>query len=117
MNKTLETLEVLVEGTLIVPPMNALPAKPSPPFTTKAPVLVDVDTVLFEINKFEIFEAVVEGTYTVPPIKAFPVTPRPPNIEKAAVIVEDALVAPRIVTPVPTATIKFVELTDAPVPA
>jgi hypothetical protein len=45
-NKTLEILEVLVEGTLIVPPINALPTNPNPPLIAKAPVLVDVETVL-----------------------------------------------------------------------
>ena len=45
-NKILEILEVLVEGTLIVPPINALPANPKPPLTTKAPEFVDVEAVL-----------------------------------------------------------------------
>jgi hypothetical protein len=42
----LETFDVLVEGTFIVPPINALPAKPNPPLTAKAPVFVEVDAVL-----------------------------------------------------------------------
>ena len=50
-------------------------------------------------------------------MKAFPVTPKPPNIDKAATVVDDAFVAPRIVTPVPTAEIILRELTEAPVPA
>ena len=44
--RTLETFDVLVEGTFIVPPINALPAKPNPPLTAKAPVFVEVDAVL-----------------------------------------------------------------------
>ncbi len=44
-----------------MPPINALPARPKPPATTKAPVVVLVVAVLFETNKFEILEGVVEG--------------------------------------------------------
>ena len=80
------------------------PPIPTPPEITNAPETVLVDTVVLVIT-------------VVPPMKAFPVTPNPPSIDKAATVVDEALVAPRIVTPVPTAVIKFVELTDAPVPA
>ena len=45
-NKILETLDVLVDGTFIVPPINALPAIPKPPLITNAPVPVDVEAVL-----------------------------------------------------------------------
>ena len=62
-------------------------------------------------------EALVEETFIVPPIKAFPVIPNPPKTDNAALVVDDAFVAPSIETPVPTAVIRFVELTDAPVPA
>ena len=85
-------------------PVNKLPPIPTPPATTKAPELVEMD----------VCELV---TLVVPPMKALPVTPRPPIIDKAATVVEDAFVVPKIVTPVPTAVIRFVELTDAPVPA
>lgn len=85
-------------------PVNKLPPIPTPPVTTKAPEEVEV----------EVCELVM---FVVPPIKAFPVTPSPPKIDKAATVVDDAFVAPSIVTPVPTAVIRFVELTEAPVPA
>ncbi len=84
--------------------MYKLPPIPTPPVTTNAPEVVEI----------EVCELVI---FVVPPIKALPVTPNPPNIDKAATVVDDAFVAPSIVTPVPTAVIKFVELTDAPVPA
>lgn len=45
-NKIFETLDVLIDGTFIVPPINALPAIPNPPLTAKAPVLVDEEAVL-----------------------------------------------------------------------
>ena len=60
--RTFEIFDVLVDGTFMVPPMKALPAKPNPPPTIKAPELVDVDAVLFDINKLEKLEAVVDGT-------------------------------------------------------
>jgi hypothetical protein len=41
-----EIFDVLVDGTFIVPPMKALPAKPNPPLTAKAPVDVEVEAVL-----------------------------------------------------------------------
>lgn len=65
----------------------------------------------------EILDVLVDGAYIVPPINALPPTPRPPVTDNAAAVVELAFVAPRIVTPVPTAVIKLVELTEAPVPA
>jgi len=92
-----------IEDALLVE-VYKLPPIPTPPDTTKAPELVEI-------------EVCVLVTLVVPPMKAFPVTPNPPNIDKAATVVEDAFVVPKIVTPVPTAVIKFVELTDAPVPA
>jgi len=92
-----------IEDALLVE-VYKLPPMPTPPDTTKAPELVEI-------------EVCVLVTLVVPPMKAFPVTPNPPNIDKAATLVDEAFVAPSIVTPVPTAVIKFVELTDAPVPA
>jgi hypothetical protein len=98
-NKTTpEIEEALLDG------VNKLPPIPTPPVTTNAPEEVEI----------EVCELVI---FVVPPIKALPVTPSPPIIDKAATVVDDAFVAPSIVTPVPTAVIKFVELTDAPVPA
>ena len=44
--RTFEILDVLVDGTFIVPPIKALPANPNPPLTAKAPVDVEVETVL-----------------------------------------------------------------------
>ena len=85
-------------------PVNKLPPIPTPPETIRAPDVVLVETVVFVID-------------VVPPINAFPVTPNPPKTLNAATVVDVAFVAPRIVTPVPTAVIRFVELTDAPVPA
>ena len=41
-----EIFDVLVDGTFMVPPINALPAKPNPPLTAKAPDDVEVDAVL-----------------------------------------------------------------------
>jgi len=92
-----------IEEALLVE-VNKLPPIPTPPVTTKAPELVEIEVCVLVI-------------LVVPPMKAFPVTPNPPNIDKAATVVDEAFVAPSIVTPVPTAVIKFVELTDAPVPA
>lgn len=42
--------------------MNALPAIPKPPLTTKAPEPVDVEDVVLETSKFEKLDAVADGT-------------------------------------------------------
>ena len=98
----LKTTPEIEEATDV--PVYKLPPIPTPPATTRAPEPVEI-------------EVCVLVTLVVPPINAFPVTPSPPIIDKAATVVEDAFVVPKIVTPVPTAVIRFVELTDAPVPA
>ena len=41
--------------------VNKLPPIPTPPVITNAPEVVEVETVLLEINKLEILEGVVEG--------------------------------------------------------
>ena len=85
-------------------PVNKDPPMPTPPATVSAPDVVEIDVDVLVIT-------------VVPPMKALPVIPNPPKIDNAATVVDDAFVKPRIVTPVPTAVIRFVELTDAPVPA
>jgi hypothetical protein len=92
-----------IEDALLVE-VYKLPPIPTPPVTTNAP-------------EFVLILALVLVIFVVPPIKALPVTPRPPIIDKAATVVDEAFVVPCTVTPVPTAVIKLVELTDAPVPA
>ena len=59
---TFEIFDVLVEGTFIVPPINALPANPKPPETTSAPEVLEVVAVVFDTNKLEKFDGVEEGT-------------------------------------------------------
>ena len=65
-----------------------LPPIPTPPVTTNAPEVVDVEVVLFVID-------------AVPPINAFPVTPRPPETTNTAFEEELALTvpSPTFVTP------------------
>ena len=79
--------------------VNKLPPIPTPPVTTNAPEVVDVETVLFETNKLEILEAEVDGTYIVPPMNAFPVIPNPPDTVNAPDVVEVELDA--FVTAIP----------------
>ena len=60
--------------------VNMLPPMPTPPDTTNAPVLVEVDVALLFIK-------------VVPPINALPVIPIPPYIVKSAFVVKLAFTA------------------------
>ena len=72
-----ETVGNIVPETLVSPPIFKLPPMPTPPDTVNAPVVVEVDAVIFDIVNVVVVP--VDDPLLPPPaLPVYPVAPLPP---------------------------------------